>query len=281
VKLRFRTEDDERVRAHRKSLTFQRDKACRWRESNPHSSCPERDFESRASASSATPARPVNYKGKRRHFQETGPLRLPGSVCYSFGMPTPERIEKVDRVLSHRQSDLRVVLEGVTIAHNASAVIRTCDAAGVLYLDLVSPNPELIRFNEAISTRADKWLEIAVHPTPAECLAPLKKAGFEIVATHLQKDSAPYTDVDFARPVALVFGSESEGISEEALAFADKVVRIPMLGMVQSLNLSVSVAVILYEALRQRSAKGYFEKARLSAEEFERLRKRWLNIPPE
>ena len=196
-------------------------------------------------------------------------------------MPTPERIEKVDRVLSLRQSDLRVVLEGVTIAHNASAVIRTCDAAGILYLDLVSPNPELLRFNEAISTRADKWLEIAVHPTPAECLAPLKTAGFEIVATHLQKDAVPYTDIDFARPVALVFGSESEGISEEALAFADKVVRIPMLGMVQSLNLSVSVAVMLYEALRQRSAKGYFEKARLSAEEFERHRKRWLNIPPE
>jgi tRNA (guanosine-2'-O-)-methyltransferase len=193
-------------------------------------------------------------------------------------MPTPERIEKVSRVLSHRQSDLRVVLEGVTIAHNASAVIRTCDAAGVLYLDLVSPNPELLRFNEAITTRADKWLEIAVHPTPAECLEPLKKAGFEIVATHLQKDAIPYTDVDFARPVALVFGSESGGISEEALAFADKVVRIPMLGMVQSLNLSVSVAVILYEALRQRSAKGYFDKARLSAEEFERLTKRWLNL---
>jgi tRNA (guanosine-2'-O-)-methyltransferase len=196
-------------------------------------------------------------------------------------MPTPERIEKVSRVLSHRQSDLRVVLEGVTIAHNASAVIRTCDAAGVLHLDLVSPNPELLRFNEAISTRADKWLEIAVHPTPAECLEPLKKAGFEIVATHLQKDAIPYTDVDFAKPVALVFGSESDGISEEALAFADKVVRIPMLGMVQSLNLSVSVAVILYEALRQRSAKGYFDKARLSAEEFERLKKRWLNLPPE
>lgn len=196
-------------------------------------------------------------------------------------MPTPERIEKVSRVLSHRQSDLRVVLEGVTIAHNASAVIRTCDAAGVLHLDLVSPNPELLRFNEAISTRADKWLEIAVHPTPAECLEPLKKAGFEIVATHLQKDAIPYTDVDFAKPVALVFGSESEGISEEALTFADKVVRIPMLGMVQSLNLSVSVAVILYEALRQRSAKGYFDKARLSAEESERLKKRWLNLPQE
>ena len=196
-------------------------------------------------------------------------------------MPTPERIEKVERVLARRQADLRVVLEGVTIAHNASAVIRTCDAAGILYLDLVAPNPELLRFNEAISTRADKWLEIAVHATPAECLGPLKKAGFEIVATSLQQDAVPYTDVDFAKPVALVFGSEADGISEDCLAFADKVVRIPMLGMVQSLNLSVSVAVILYEALRQRSAKGYFKKARLSAEELERHRKRWLNIPPE
>jgi tRNA (guanosine-2'-O-)-methyltransferase len=193
-------------------------------------------------------------------------------------MPTPERIEKVTRVLSLRQPDLRVVLEGVTIAHNASAVIRTCDAAGILHLDLVSPNPELLRFNEAISTRADKWLEIAVHATPTECLGPLKKAGFEIVATHLQNDAIPYTDVDFAKPVALVFGCESEGISDGVLAFADKVVRIPMLGMVQSLNLSVSVAVILYEALRQRSAKGYFDKAQLPAEEFERLRKRWLNL---
>jgi tRNA (guanosine-2'-O-)-methyltransferase len=196
-------------------------------------------------------------------------------------MPTPERIEKIERVLGSRQSDLRVVLEGVTNAHNASAVIRTCDAAGVLHLDLISPNPELLRFNEAISTRADKWLEIAVHPTPDECLEPLKKAGFEIVATHLAKDAVPYTDVDLARPVALVFGSEAEGISDGALAFADRVVRIPMLGMVQSLNLSVSVAVILFEALRQRAAKGYLEKARLPAEEFERLRKAWLNVPPE
>jgi len=196
-------------------------------------------------------------------------------------MPTPERIAKVERVLAQRQADLRVVLEGVTIAHNASAVIRTCDAAGVLHLDLVSPNPELLRFNEAISTRADKWLEIAVHPTPAACLEPLKKAGFEIVATHLQRDAVPYTEVDLARPVALVFGSEAEGISEDCLTFADRVVRIPMLGMVQSLNLSVSVAVMLYEALRQRAAKGYVDKARLPADEYERLRKEWLRLGEE
>ncbi|MEN6560678.1 MAG: RNA methyltransferase [Acidobacteriota bacterium] len=190
-------------------------------------------------------------------------------------MPTPERIAKVERVLARRQADLRVVLEGLTNAHNASAVMRTCDAAGVLYLDLIGPNPELLRPNKAISTRADKWLEIGVHPTPQACFGPLKGAGYEIVATHLVRDAVPYTEIDFARPTALVFGSEAEGISEECLAFADRNVRIPMFGMVQSLNLSVSVAVILYEALRQRAAKGY--DSRLPAAEIESLRKRWLN----
>jgi tRNA (guanosine-2'-O-)-methyltransferase len=196
-------------------------------------------------------------------------------------MPTSERMEKVHRVLAHRQADLRVVLENVTIAHNASAVMRTCDAVGALNLDLIAPNPELLRPNKAISTRADKWLEIAVHASPAACLGPLKKAGYEILATHLRKDSVLYTDVDFARPVALVFGSESEGISDESLAFADKVVRIPMLGMVQSLNLSVSVAVMLYEALRQRTLKGYGERSRLPTAEYERLQAKWLGLGEE
>ncbi|HSA95330.1 MAG TPA: RNA methyltransferase [Acidobacteriota bacterium] len=196
-------------------------------------------------------------------------------------MPTSERIEKVNHVLAHRQPDLRVVLENVTLAHNASAVMRTCDAVGVLNLDLIGPNPEVLRPNKAISTRADKWLEIGIHPTPAACLEPLKKAGYEILATHLRKDSVLYTDIDFCRPVALVFGSEAEGISDQALAYADKVIRIPMHGMVQSLNLSVSVAVILYEALRQRATHGYLEKSRLSAAELERLQAKWLGLGEE
>jgi len=169
----------------------------------------------------------------------------------------------------------------VTIAHNASAVMRTCDAAGVLGLDLISPNPELLHFNEAITTRADKWLEIDVHGAPAECFVPLKKEGFTIVATSLQDDSVPYTDVDYTGPVALVFGSEADGISRECLAFADKVVRIPMLGMVQSLNLSVSVAVILYEAIRQRAVRGFFAGPRLTEADLDRLRKKWLRVSQE
>src|SRR4030067_1891918 len=104
-------------------------------------------------------------------------------------MPTPERIAKVARALSPRQADRRVVLEGVTIAHNASAVMRTCDAAGILNLDLIAPNPELLRPNKAISTRADKWLEIGVHATPAARLEPLKRGGYEILATPLREGS--------------------------------------------------------------------------------------------
>lgn len=193
-------------------------------------------------------------------------------------MPTERRIARVRSVLDRRQPDLRVVLEGVSNAHNASAVMRTCDAAGVLYLDLISPNPELLAFNEAISTRADRWLEIGVHASAAARLSDLKAAGHLIVATRLGEGARPFAEIDYTRPVAVVFGSEADGISDEALSFADEVARIPMHGMVQSLNLSVSVAIVLYEAYRQRAARGFYDAPRLPAAEYERLYRKWLAI---
>ncbi len=193
-------------------------------------------------------------------------------------MPTERRIARVRSVLDRRQPDLRVVLEGVTNAHNASAVMRTCDAAGVLYLDLISPNPELLAFNQAISTRADRWLEIGVHASAAARLAELKAAGHVIVATRLGEGARPFAELDYTRPLAVVFGSEADGISDEALSLADEVVRIPMHGMVQSLNLSVSVAVVLYEAYRQRAARGFYDAPRLPAAEYERLYRKWLAL---
>ena len=185
-------------------------------------------------------------------------------------------------MLDNRQPDLRVVLEGVAIAHNASAVMRTCDAAGVLRLDLISPNPALIAFNEAISTRADRWLDITTHASTAACLSQLKKEGLVIVATRLGERARPYTELDYIRPLALVFGSESAGISDEALAFADEVIQIPMVGMVRSLNLSVAVAVVLYEAFKQREAEGFYGARRLPEADYDRLLKKWLKLdePP-
>jgi tRNA (guanosine-2'-O-)-methyltransferase len=192
-------------------------------------------------------------------------------------VPTSRRIEKVKRLLSLRQPDLRVVLEGVTIAHNASAVMRTCDAVGVLYVDIISPSPESLTINRAISTRAEKWVETRVHETVGDCLLPLKKNGFKVAVTHLGKDALPYTELDYTQPLALVFGNESEGVSPDGLALADYKIKIPMLGMVQSLNLSVAVGIILYEALKQRWTKGFFKQTRLSNEEFETYLRKWLS----
>jgi tRNA (guanosine-2'-O-)-methyltransferase len=191
-------------------------------------------------------------------------------------MATARRIDRVRRVLSLRQPDLRVVLESVTNAHNASAALRTCDAAGVLHVHLVNPGPEAWPVNAAISTRSDKWLEIHRHASLADCLAELRKKKIRVAAACLEEDASDYGSLDFTRPTALLFGNESEGVSREALERSDVRLKIPMLGMVQSLNLSVSVGILLYEALRQRRAAGLLDRRRLSPSEYRRLRLKWL-----
>ena len=180
------------------------------------------------------------------------------------------------RVLSLRQPDLRVVLEEVTNTHNASAVVRTCDAAGVLYLDIISSSGEAFPVNEAISTRAEKWLHFSYYRSTEHCLDHLKQKGFKIAATCLREKSIPYTAVDYTQPMAVVFGNESEGISEEARNMADFLIKIPMIGMAQSLNLSVSVGIILYEAMKQRMEKNFHKENRLSPKEFKSFMKTWL-----
>lgn len=182
------------------------------------------------------------------------------------------------KVLSQRQPDLRIVLEEVTNTHNASAVVRTCDAAGILYLDIISSAGEPFPINEAISTRAEKWLNFNYYHSTAECLEQLKGKGFKIAATFLDDKSLPYTSIDYTQHLAVVFGNESEGISKEARNLADYMIKIPMIGMVQSLNLSVSVGIILYEALKQRMEKGFNKKKGLSSSEFEAFKKTWLGL---
>ncbi len=190
-------------------------------------------------------------------------------------MPTAERSAKINRVLSLRQPDLRIVLEQVINPHNASAVLRTCDAAGVMDVDVIGSADEPLAINNAITTKADKWLNLHHHATTEECLDRLRAGGFAVAATHLGDDAIPYTQFDFTRPTAVVFGGEHVGISALALARSDARIKIPMFGMVQSLNLSVSVGIILYEAVRQRLARGFFERPRLTPDELEDYLDRW------
>jgi tRNA (guanosine-2'-O-)-methyltransferase len=191
-------------------------------------------------------------------------------------MPTEKRIERVEKVLAQRHSDLRVVLEEITNTHNASAVARTCDAAGILYVDIIYAEPEIFPVNEAISTRAEKWLHLTHYTSTTQCLKQLKAQGFKIAATHLGENAVDFTELDYTQPLALVFGNESEGISPEALDLADYVIKIPMLGMAQSLNLSVSVGILLYEALRQRALDPTYSKSPLPPAELVYFKKKWL-----
>ncbi|MFW6124143.1 MAG: TrmH family RNA methyltransferase [Acidobacteriota bacterium] len=193
-------------------------------------------------------------------------------------MPTKKRIKRVEDVLSHRQPDLRVVLEDITNTHNASAVIRTCDAAGILYLDIIHSRPEPFPINKSISTKAEKWLEFNHFSSTKECFLFLKKQKFKIASTHLGSDAVPYNSIDYTQPIALVFGNESEGVSTQALNLSDYLIQIPMFGMVQSLNLSVSAGIILYEACQQRIGKGWYDKPRLSEKIFKKYWNEWLGL---
>jgi tRNA (guanosine-2'-O-)-methyltransferase len=193
-------------------------------------------------------------------------------------MPTKERKKRVRDVLCFRQPDLRVVLEDITNTHNASAVVRTCDAAGILYIDIIHSRPEPFPINESISTRAEKWVKFNHYSSTKECFSSLKQQGFEIACTHLSSEAADYTSIDYTQPIAVVFGNELEGVTEEAAHLSDHLIQIPMFGMVQSLNLSVSAGIILYEACRQRVQKGLYEKPRLSEKKFNDIRKEWLGL---
>jgi len=193
-------------------------------------------------------------------------------------MPTQARIKKVKQVLSNRYSDLRVVLEEVKNTHNASAVVRTCDAAGIQFLDVISAEQEPFSVNEAISTRAEKWLHMYHYTSTSECLLSIRNQGFKIAATTLSEKSVPYNEIDYSNPTAFVFGNEADGTSRTACDYADHLIHIPMKGMAQSLNLSVSVGIVLYEAIRQRNQNRSYQHAGLDDKTYMKFMEDWLGI---
>jgi tRNA (guanosine-2'-O-)-methyltransferase len=173
---------------------------------------------------------------------------------------------------------LTVVLENVHDPHNASAVLRSCDAVGILGLALVytleTPPPTFAR---RTSASAAKWIDVERFDSINDCYETLRDRGFSIYATAVNDASSIMYDVDFTSPVGVVFGNEMRGLSEEAIAQADATIEIPMVGMVRSLNISVACAVTLYEALRQRMAAGMYASSRIVGEERARLVADWLD----
>ncbi|MBX2992780.1 MAG: RNA methyltransferase [Bacteroidetes bacterium] len=186
------------------------------------------------------------------------------------------RIRKINRVLRHRQPDLTVVMENIHDPHNVSAVFRSCDAVGVMRVELLYTLEKFPRIGKKSSSSANKWLERRKHTSVDECYSTLRSEGFRIYATHLATDGVSLYDLDLTQKIALVFGNEHRGLSEEAAAKADCNFVIPMVGMIQSLNISVACAVSLYEALRQRILAGALASPKIPKNDLEELAAEWL-----
>ena len=189
---------------------------------------------------------------------------------------TQRRMEKFRRVLAQRQPDLTVVMENIHDPHNVSAVLRSCDAVGVLSVNLLYTVEAFPRIGRKSSSSASKWIERLKFTSVDECYGTLRAEGYRIHATRLTNHASSLYDLDLTRPVALVFGNEHRGVSEEAGEKADGNFHVPMMGMIQSLNVSVAAAVSLYEALRQRVGLGRYGTASLSAEVLERTFDEWI-----
>ena len=165
---------------------------------------------------------------------------------------TERRLARMREVLERRHDDLVVVIEDVHDAHNASAVLRSCDAFGVGRVALVYTNQVFPEISGGVAAKVEKWLQIDRYDSPQDCVTAMHDEGIRVLATDLSDGSEDYLSTDFTGPAAIVIGNEHSGCSPEMVALADGSIVVPMVGFAQSLNVSVAAAVILAEAARQR-----------------------------
>lgn len=174
-------------------------------------------------------------------------------------MLTPKRRAKIKHVVANRQSGIIVVLEDLHDPHNAAAILRTCDAFGIQAVHFIFEkekkyNPH--RVGRVSSSSANKWLDYTVWTSTRDCMAKLKKQNFFFIGTALANNAKNILSARLThKKIALVLGNENRGLSEDAQKLCDEILMIPMQGMVQSLNVSVTASICLFEITRQRNKK--------------------------
>jgi len=186
----------------------------------------------------------------------------------------PQRFQRLRSVLDRRQPDLTVLMERVNKAHNLSAILRNCDAVGVLDVHAVYPKRGL-EVHRDTSAGTAKWIGLHEHPDGPSAVRSLQEAGFQVVAADPGQRSIDFREVDYTVPTALLMGAERFGVTPESLALVDVTVRIPMVGMARSLNVSVAASLLLYEAFRQRDTAGAYRTPRLDSGRRSRLLFEW------
>lgn len=157
---------------------------------------------------------------------------------------TPRRNKLFEEVLSKRTNFFTVVTQDVHQLHNTSAVIRSCDVFGIQNIHVIEER-QLRRIDKEIAMGAQKWVDVNRYNSTKECIKELRNKGYQIVATTPYGDAQNLQDFDVSQPSAIFFGTEKDGLSEEVLKEADVRLKIPMQGFTESLNISVSAAIIL------------------------------------
>ena len=167
----------------------------------------------------------------------------------------PRRFERIKNVLNCRMTNLTVLIEDVNKPHNLSAILRTCDAAGVFEANFISKHNSVKTYNST-AQGSQKWVKLNNYESSLIAISELKKKGFKLYGTNLDNDSIDYRNFDYSKKTCFVLGAEKWGLSSEIKSMVDQSIYIPMRGMVQSLNVSVATSILLFEAIRQRKSKG-------------------------
>ena len=192
---------------------------------------------------------------------------------------TENRFTRIKNVVEKRQKNFTVVLENIHDPHNVSAILRSADAVGIDSVYLIYNTNKFPKIGKSSSGSAKKWITLERFGNVKDCFDMLKKNKFRIYSTCLNENKRNYSlyDLDLTGKIALVFGNEHTGVTEEVRELSDRNFMIPMYGMIQSLNVSVAVAVSLYEALRQRELKGKYLKPGLSKRELAEKINNYIN----
>ncbi|HVS95087.1 MAG TPA: RNA methyltransferase [Puia sp.] len=189
---------------------------------------------------------------------------------------TPQREQRITQVLDKRQDGLTIVLENVFDPHNISAVMRTCDAVGVQDIYILNTRiPRHKKWGAKSSSSAAQWLSIHQYSDAEACFADLRRRADRIFTTHLSGDAVSLYEMDLTERIALVFGNEHSGVSDEIRALSDGNFIIPQVGIIRSLNISVACAVTLYEAFRQKNAAGHYDRPSLAQDRYGDLLREW------
>lgn len=182
---------------------------------------------------------------------------------------TPERYQRIRNLLRMRQADLTVCLEEVHKPHNVSAVFRSCDAVGIHTVHAVLD--EKPRFRKGTAMGSQNWVGIQSHDCIEDAVSSFKQQGMQVLVTQLSERAVDFREVDYTQPTAIILGQEKHGASSKAIELSNQDIVIPMVGMVQSLNVSVAAALVLYEAQRQRQIAGHYDHQQLSEAECQKV----------